>query len=79
VPKESILGIEAPLWSETISNNEELEYLAYPRLIGYAELGWTSKENLDWEHYKKRLKAQQYFLESKDIKYYPTKLIDWKK
>ncbi len=79
VPKESILGIEAPLWSETISNNEELEYLAYPRLIGYAELGWAVKENLDWEHYKKRLAKQQYFLESKDIKYYPTKLIDWKK
>jgi hexosaminidase len=78
IPKESILGIEAPLWSETISNNDELEYLAYPRVIGYAELGWSTKENLNWEDYKKRLASQQQFLDRMNIKYYPTKLIDWK-
>jgi len=79
VSKESILGIEAPLWSETISNNDELEYLAYPRLIGYAELGWSTKENLNWKNYRKRLSNQQQFLDRMNIKYYPTKLIDWKK
>ena len=30
IPLESILGIEAPLWSETISNFDELAYLAFP-------------------------------------------------
>ena len=79
IAKESILGIEAPLWSETISNNEELEYLAYPRLIGYAELGWTVAENLDWKNFKKRLAKQQSYLDREEIKYYPTKKINWKK
>ena len=77
LPKENILGIEAPLWSETISNSDELEYLAYPRLIGYAELGWSTKENLNWKNYRKRLAAQKEFLDRKNIKYYPSKLIDW--
>ena len=77
--KENILGIEAPLWSETISNSAELEYLAFPRVIGYAELGWSPGEHLDWDDYKERLAAQVPYLESNQINYYPTKLVDWKK
>ena len=79
IPKENILGIEAPLWSETISNIEELEYLAFPRIIGYSELSWSTKENRNWEDYKVRLANQAPFLDRMNVKYYPSKLIDWKK
>lgn len=79
IPLKNILGLEAPLWSETISNIEELEYLAFPRAIGYSELSWTTKENRDWENYKVRLANQTPFLDRMNIKYYPSKLIDWKK
>lgn len=79
LPKEHILGIEAPLWSETISNSTELEYLAFPRLIGYAELGWSPSEHINWEDYKNRLALQVPYLESMEINYYPSKLVDWKK
>ncbi len=79
IPLENILGIEAPLWSETISDIGELEYLAFPRAIGYSELGWTMKENRDWESYKVRLGNQAPFLDRMNVKYYPSPLIDWKK
>tara|TARA_R110000868_G_scaffold139039_1_gene353750 strand:+ start:899 stop:2518 length:1620 start_codon:yes stop_codon:yes gene_type:complete len=79
LPKENILGIEAPLWSETISNMDEIEYLAFPRIIGYAELGWTTDENRNWENYKIRLANQTPYLERMKVNYYPSKLIDWKK
>ncbi|MFT6370974.1 MAG: hexosaminidase, partial [Maribacter sp.] len=79
IPKENILGIEAPLWSETISTIDELEYLAFPRVIGYSELSWSTPENRDWENYKIRLANQAPFLERMDVKYYPSPLIDWKK
>ncbi|MEL6918800.1 MAG: family 20 glycosylhydrolase, partial [Bacteroidota bacterium] len=79
LPSEAILGIEAPLWSETITNIEELEYLAFPRIIGYAELGWTIAENRNWENYKVRLAHQLSYLNRMRIKYYPTALIDWEK
>jgi hexosaminidase len=78
LPKESILGIEAPLWTETVSNIEELEYLAFPRAIGYSELGWTTEENRDWENYKIRLANQTPYLDRMNIKYYPSSLIEWK-
>lgn len=79
IPLENILGIEAPLWSETISNIDELEYLAFPRIIGYSELSWSIKENRNWEDYKVRLADQAPFLDRMDVKYYPSALIDWKK
>ncbi|WP_182859177.1 family 20 glycosylhydrolase [Flagellimonas aequoris] len=79
LPKESILGVEAPLWSETISNSAELEYLAFPRIIGVAELGWSSSENLNWDDYKVRLAQQVPYLKEMNINFYPTKLVDWEK
>ncbi|MEC7264386.1 MAG: family 20 glycosylhydrolase [Bacteroidota bacterium] len=79
LPKESILGVEAPLWSETITNSSELEYLAFPRIIGVAELGWSTSEHLNWDDYKIRLAQQVPYLKAMDINYYPTKLVDWQK
>mgnify|MGYP002738719003 CR=1 FL=1 len=78
IPMENILGVEAPLWSETISNFDELAYLAFPRVIGYAELGWTIQENRNWNSYKNRLANQAPFLKREDVKFYRSELVDWK-
>ena len=77
IPTDQILGVEAPLWSETISEISELEYLAFPRVIGYSELSWSIPENRDWEDYKVRLANQAPFLERMDVNYYRSPLIDW--
>jgi len=79
IPPEQILGVEAPLWSETISNIDELEYLAFPRVIGYSELSWSTAENRNWDDYKVRLARQAPFLDRMNVKYYPSDLIDWEK
>ena len=79
IPMENILGVEAPLWSETISNMDELEYLAFPRVIGYSELSWSTEENRDWENYKERLANQAPFLDYMDVKYYDSPRVDWQK
>ena len=75
--KENILGIEAPLWSETISNLDEMEYLAFPRLLGYAELAWTPTKDRNWEDYSKRLAQHSGYLERMGIDFYRSPLIDW--
>lgn len=79
VPKSHILGIEAPLWSETIATLDELEYLAFPRIIGYAELGWSIPENRSWTGYSQRLLKHQVFLDRMEIDYYRSPLINWEK
>ncbi|MCX2745522.1 family 20 glycosylhydrolase [Mangrovivirga sp. M17] len=73
-----ILGIDAPLWSETFDSTDGLEYLAFPRLIGYSELSWTTPENRDWKNYKSRLADQAEFLKRMNINYYKSPLIEWK-
>jgi hexosaminidase len=78
LPLENILGVEAPLWSETISNMAELEYLAFPRVIGYSELSWSAEEDRNWENYRVRLANQAPFLDRMNVQYYPSDRIDWK-
>ena len=77
ISKENILGIEAPLWSETVTNMEEIEYMVFPRLPGYAEIGWTPATSRNWENYKVRLGNQQSRFEALGINYYKSEFVDW--
>jgi hexosaminidase len=38
-PASAIRGVEAPLWTETIVTDADIDYMAFPRLAGAAELG----------------------------------------
>ncbi|MBN1051811.1 beta-N-acetylhexosaminidase [Clostridium botulinum] len=69
-PKELVLGIEAPLWTETITDTKAMDYMIYPRLLGYAEIGWTPKENREWSQYKNRLEKQGKRMKNQGINYY---------
>ena len=62
-----ILGIEAPVWTETVSSFDELSYLVFPRLLGHSEVGWTSKDLRKWEDYNQRLKKHKIHLKSINI------------
>jgi len=62
-----ILGIEAPVWTETVSSFDELSYLVFPRLLGHSEVGWTSKDLREWEGYNQRLKKHKIYLKSINI------------
>ncbi len=69
-PKELVLGIEAPLWTETIGDTKAMDYMIYPRLLGYAEIGWTHKDARDWIEYKSRLEKQGKRMKNQGINYY---------
>jgi hexosaminidase len=56
VTDPSILGVEAPLWSETLIKVQDFEYLAFPRIIAAAEVGWTRSR--DWDSFERRLGNQ---------------------
>ncbi len=77
VGKEKILGVEAPLWTETITNMDELEYMVFPRLPGYAEIGWTSPDSGSWDEYKLRLAQHGKRFEAMDINYYRSPVVPW--
>lgn len=77
IKKEHIFGIEAPLWTETISKLDDLEYMAFPRLPGIAEIGWTDPAARNWADYRLRLGLQKNRFEAMGIDYYPSAQIPW--
>jgi len=54
----SILGLEAPLWSETLITRQDYEYLAFPRLAAIAELAWSPAQQVSWESFRGRMAMQ---------------------
>jgi hexosaminidase len=77
VTDEYILGVEAPLWSETLKSLDDLEYMAFPRILGFAEMGWTPQSLRNWYEYRLRLGAQGPRMEALGINFYNTPEIDW--
>jgi hexosaminidase len=79
VKKENILGVEAALWTETITNMNEIEYMVFPRLPGIAEVGWTATPARNWNEYKMRLAKHGERFKAMEIDYYQSKLVPWVK
>jgi len=77
VSESDVLGVEAPLWSETIQNMKDIEYMAFPRLPGYAEIGWSPATGRNWEEYRVRLGAHGPRLMALDVYFYKSPLVDW--
>jgi hexosaminidase len=74
--ESDILGIEAPLWTETLATMKDIEYMAFPRIIGLAELAWSPKGR-NWQEYRHRLAAHGKRLEAMDINFFRAPEVDW--
>ena len=77
VEMENILGFEAPLWTETITTMDEIEFMTFPRLPGYAEIGWSPDAGRDWEEYKVRLGNHGTRMTAMKIDFYKSKKVPW--
>jgi hexosaminidase len=72
-----MLGIEMPLWSETLRTIKDIEYMAFPRLPGLAELAWSPLAGRSWDEYRLRLAAQGERLAAMSVNYYHTPEVDF--
>ncbi|MFC9845371.1 beta-N-acetylhexosaminidase [Streptomyces sp. NPDC060223] len=77
VPSSAVKGVEAPLWSETLVTSANIDYMAFPRLPGAAELGWSPASTHDWDTYKVRLAAQAPRWDALGIGYYRSPQVPW--
>ncbi|WP_307663341.1 beta-N-acetylhexosaminidase [Streptomyces sp. V1I1] len=76
-PASAVAGVEAPLWSETISTSDHIEFMAFPRVVGVAELGWSPASAHDWEAYRVRLGAQGPRMAALGIDFYRSPQVPW--
>jgi len=74
--ESDILGIEAPIWTETMLTMKDIEFMAFPRLPGLAELAWSPK-NKGWDEYKVRLAKHGKHMEKLDINFFKSPDVDW--
>ncbi|MCH2109161.1 MAG: family 20 glycosylhydrolase [Polyangiaceae bacterium] len=64
---ENILGAQGCLWTEYISDEEQLQYMAYPRALALAEVVWSAKQDRDWNDFTRRLPAEFKILRKKGV------------
>jgi hexosaminidase len=77
VPERQILGVEAALWTETLRTMAEIEYMAFPRLPGIAEIGWSPPSTHSWAAFRQRLAAQAARWESMGVNFHRASDVDW--
>ena len=70
VGEDDILGVEAPVWTETLDNMDDLEFMVFPRLLGLAEIGWSPAEGRSWDEYRARLAVHAARLDALGVSYY---------
>ncbi|WP_405058928.1 beta-N-acetylhexosaminidase [Kribbella sp. NBC_01505] len=78
LPQSAVAGVEAPLWSETLDNIDKVEFMAFPRLPGIAELGWSPASALNWTTYKDRLAGQGSRWDALSVNFYRAPEIAWR-
>ncbi|MBG0567638.1 beta-N-acetylhexosaminidase [Actinoplanes sp. NEAU-A11] len=77
VGEEALLGVEAPLWSETLRSVADVQYLTLPRLPAIAEVAWSPRGSRDWESFRARLAAFGPRWDAAGIAYHRSAEIDW--
>ncbi|HET6478879.1 MAG TPA: family 20 glycosylhydrolase [Actinoplanes sp.] len=77
VGEESLLGVEAPLWSETLRSLADVEFMVFPRLLAIAEIGWSPRAGRDWASFRGRLAGFGPRFEAQGVNFYRSPEIDW--
>ena len=76
VGEDDVTGVESALWSETLEDIEDIDFMAFPRLPGIAEIGW-SRAGRDWNEYRWRLAGQGPRWEAQGVNFYRSPQAPW--
>ena len=77
IPAEQIIGVESPLWTETLRTKADIEFMSFPRLLGISEIAWASPAQGDFAAYCQRLVAHGSLLASWGINFYRAPQVPW--
>jgi hexosaminidase len=77
VAEKDVLGVEAPLWSETIVTNDNIDYMTFPRLPAIAEIGWSPQAQRTWSDFRVRLAAQGPRWSVMPVHFYRSPQVPW--
>lgn len=76
-----ILGVEAPLWTETVRTLADIDALAFPRVAAAAEAAWSpatgTHPERTWDSFRRRVGAQGPLWEALGIRFTALEEIPW--
>jgi hexosaminidase len=77
VPEAMIVGVEAPIWTETLRTRSDVDYMAFPRLAGIAEIGWSPRAARRWEGYRARLGVHGPRFQAMGVGFFRSPQVPW--
>jgi hexosaminidase len=77
VAEKDVLGVEAPLWTETVVTDRDVDYMTFPRLPAVAEIGWSPRAARTWCDFRSRLAAQGPRWSALSVNYYRSPQVPW--
>jgi hexosaminidase len=77
VGESAVRGVEGPLWTETVRTRQDIEFLAFPRLPGLAEIGWSPWSKHNWDAYRQRLASQGPRWQAMGLNFYRSSQVPW--
>ena len=64
-----VLGVQGNVWTEYIPTTAQVEYMAFPRALALAEVGWTPAARRSATHFQERLRAHLPLLDHLGVRY----------
>lgn len=65
-----ILGFQANLWTETVTREQRLDYLLFPRMAALAEVVWSQKQKKNYQYFLKRIEPHLKLYAEQGIYFY---------
>lgn len=76
IPKElsdeeaiHVLGVQGNVWTEYMTTSEQVEYMAFPRMLAMSEVAWSADENKNYDSFINRVEYFHKRLDAMDINY----------
>lgn len=64
-----VLGAQANIWTEYLEKPENVEYMAFPRMIALSEVNWSPNESKNFNDFQKRLMNHYPRLDKQKVNY----------
>lgn len=77
IAEPDVLGVEAALWTETVTTVGEIERMVLPRLPALAEVAWSQQDARDWAGFRTRLAPHALRWDAAGAAYHRSSAIPW--
>jgi len=73
-----VAGVEAAIWTETVSDFGDLSFLLLPRLPGVAHKAWSDPRGGAWPDHRDRLAWHGRLWAQDDLEYFRASTVNWR-